>query len=72
MAVIMVAGNSPQFPGRLTDGIRTLTATIALEMGYAQGRHNRILFSVGIVLFIMILILNSIILILKRHVTEES
>ncbi len=72
MAIIMVAGNSPQMPGRLTDGIRTLTATIALEMGYAQGRHNRILFSVGIVLFVMILILNTIILVLKKRMTEES
>ena len=72
MAVIMVAGNSPQIPAKLTDGIRTLTATIALEMGYAQGRHNHILFSVGIILFIMILILNSVILILKKRMTEEA
>ncbi len=72
MAVIMVAGNSPQIPTKLSDGIRTLTATIALEMGYAQGRQNHILFSVGIVLFIMILILNSVILVLKKHMTEES
>ncbi|MDF1566507.1 MAG: phosphate ABC transporter permease subunit PstC [Spirochaetaceae bacterium] len=72
MAVIMVAGNSPQMPGKLTDGIRTLTATIALEMGYAQGRHNRILFSVGIVLFLMILILNTLILVLKKRLTEEQ
>ena len=72
MAVIMVAGNSPQIPSKLSDGVRTLTATIALEMGYAQGRHNHILFSVGIILFIMILILNTAILILKKRMTEES
>lgn len=72
MAVIMVAGNSPQIPRKLTDGIRTLTGTIVLEMGYAQGRHNHILFSVGIVLFIMILVLNTAILALKKRMTEEN
>ena len=72
MAVIMVAGNSPQIPSRLTDGIRTLTATIALEMGYAQGRHNHILFSVGIVLFLMILGLNAAILSLKARMVKDS
>ncbi|MBU0934234.1 MAG: phosphate ABC transporter permease subunit PstC [Spirochaetes bacterium] len=70
MAVILVAGNSPQFPTAFTDSVRTLTATIALEMGYAQGRHSQMLFSVGIVLFIMILILNTIVLRLKKHLTK--
>ena len=72
MAVIMVAGNSPQIPRVFTDGIRTLTATIALEMGYAQGRHNRILFSVGIVLFLIILVLNGIVLALKSRMMEDA
>ena len=72
MAVIMVAGNSVQVPSRITDGVRTLTATIALEMGYAQGRHNRMLFSVGIVLFIMILLLNWGILVMKKRMAEEK
>lgn len=72
MAVILVAGNSPQIPSALTDSVRTLTATIALEMGYAQGRHNQMLFSVGIVLFAMILVLNAVILKLKKHLAEEQ
>lgn len=72
MAVILIAGNSPQIPRALSDSVRTLTATIALEMGYAQGRHSQILFSIGIVLFIMILTLNAIILRLKKHVTEAA
>jgi phosphate transport system permease protein len=71
MAVILVAGNSPQFIRGITDGVRTLTATIALEMGYAEGRHNEILFSIGVVLFVLILILNSIILLMRRN-TEEA
>jgi phosphate transport system permease protein len=60
MAVIMVAGNSVQMPGSPLDSVRTLTANIALEMGYASGDHRGALFATGIVLFIIIMILNSI------------
>jgi phosphate transport system permease protein len=72
MAVILVAGNSSQLISSLTDSIRTLTATIALEMGYAQGRHSLMLFSVGVVLFIMILLLNSVILYMRRRLEKET
>jgi phosphate transport system permease protein len=71
MAVILVAGNSPQLIRGLTDSVRTLTATIALEMGYAEGRHSEILFSIGVVLFVFIMILNSVILRLARREREE-
>jgi len=67
MAVILVAGNSPQLVLNPLQSVRTLTATIALEMGYAAGRHSEMLFSIGVVLFTMILILNSIILIVRRR-----
>jgi phosphate transport system permease protein len=70
MALILVAGNSVQMIRGLTGSIRTLTATIALEMGYSGGRHSQMLFSIGVVLFILILILNSIILGMRRK-TEE-
>lgn len=60
MAVIMVAGNAIVIPHSVTDPVRTLTSNIALEMGYASGRHQQALFATGIVLFIMIMILNSI------------
>jgi len=66
MAVILVAGNSVQFIKSPLDGIRTLTATIALEMGYAEGRHSQMLFAVGIVLLVMVFILNGIILFIRR------
>ena len=66
MAVILVAGNSVQLIKNPLEGIRTLTATIALEMGYADGRHAGMLFSIGVVLLIMILILNSLILVIRR------
>ncbi len=60
MAVIMVAGNSVQLPHSLLDPVRTLTANIALEMGYASGAHAQALFATGIVLFVVSLCLNEI------------
>jgi phosphate transport system permease protein len=60
MAVIMVAGNSVQMPHSPLDSVRTLTANIALEMGYAAGDHRAALFATGIVLFAIIMVLNTI------------
>jgi phosphate transport system permease protein len=67
MAVILVSGNSPQLVNSPLESIRTLTATIAMEMGYASGRHSEMLFSIGVVLFIIILVLNSLILWVRRN-----
>jgi phosphate transport system permease protein len=72
MAVILVAGNSPQLVKSPLDSARTLTATIAMEMGYAAGRHSEMLFSIGIVLFSIILILNGMILWLRRRVEAQQ
>ena len=58
MAVIMVAGNALKIPTSVLDPVRTLTANIALELGYASGAHREALFATGIVLFIIIMILN--------------
>ena len=60
MAVILVAGNSPVIPKSIMDSIRPLTTNIVLEMGYAYGTHQEMLFATGIVLFIFIIILNLI------------
>ncbi|MBM4152012.1 MAG: phosphate ABC transporter permease subunit PstC [Kiritimatiellaceae bacterium] len=60
MAVIMVAGNSVKIPGSSLDSVRTLTANIALEMGYATGLHRQALFATGVVLFVVVMILNSL------------
>lgn len=60
MAVILVAGNSPVIPSSLMDSVRPLTTNIALEMGYAFGTHQEMLFATGVVLFTFILILNLI------------
>jgi len=67
MAVILVAGNSAQLIKSPLEGVRTLTATIALEMGYAEGRHSHMLFAIGIVLLVMILFLNGLILLIRRR-----
>lgn len=60
MAVILVAGNSLIVPTSLTDSVRPLTTNIALEMGYAAGTHQEMLFATGIVLFSFILLLNFV------------
>lgn len=65
MAVILVTGNQPQIPTRLNQGVRTLTTNIVLEMGYASGRHREALIATAIVLFVFIIILNSIFMYLK-------
>jgi len=72
MAVILVAGNSVQFINSPLEGVRTLTATIALEMGYASGRHSQMLFAVGIVLLAMIFILNGIILLVRSREGDDE
>ncbi|NPV70147.1 MAG: phosphate ABC transporter permease subunit PstC [Firmicutes bacterium] len=58
MAVLMVAGNAPAMPGSVLSPVRTLTSNIALEMGYAAGRHRDALFATAVVLFVMIACLN--------------
>ncbi|MDP2808047.1 MAG: phosphate ABC transporter permease subunit PstC [bacterium] len=59
MAVIMVAGNSVKIPHSALEPVRTLTANIALEMGYATGMHRQALFATGVVLFALIMALNG-------------
>lgn len=58
MAVIMVAGNQPRLPNSIFKGVRTLTANIVIEMGYAAELHREALIATGVVLFVFILLLN--------------
>ena len=59
MAVMLVCGNPiAGIPTSLFDQIRPLTTNIALEMGYASGVHQELLYSTGVVLFIFIMIIN--------------
>ncbi|MDO4535195.1 MAG: phosphate ABC transporter permease subunit PstC [Clostridium perfringens] len=61
MAVIMVVGNSVVMPDSIFSSVRPLTTNIALEMGYASGVHQEMLFATGVILFSFILILNLVI-----------
>jgi len=58
MAVIMVAGNQARMPAGILKGVRTLTANIVIEMGYAADLHREALIATGVVLFVFILIIN--------------
>lgn len=57
MAVVLIAGNQVQIPGSPTDGLRTLTANIVLEMGYSTGLHRQALIATGVVLFVFVLLI---------------
>lgn len=67
MAVSMVAGNQPIIPDSLFSGVRTLTANIVLEMGYAADMHREALLATGVVLFIFILLINLSFSLLRRR-----
>jgi len=67
MAVIMVAGNQARMPNGILRGIRTLTANIVLEMGYATDLHREALIATGVVLFVFILLINVLFSVLKRR-----
>lgn len=67
MAVIMVAGNNAVMPKSIFSGVRTLTANIVMEMGYATDLHREALLGTGVVLFVFILIINLSFSALKRR-----
>ncbi len=67
MAVVMVCGNQAILPEHITSGVRTLTANIVLEMGYASGLHRDALIATAVVLFVFILLINLSFTALKRR-----
>lgn len=67
MAVTMVAGNQAVLPQSVMSGVRTMTANIVLEMGYAaDGLHRNALIATAVVLFVFILMINILFSLLKR------
>lgn len=58
MAVVMIAGNQPTMPNSIFSGVRTLTANIVMEMGYATDLHRGALLGTAVVLFVFILLIN--------------
>jgi phosphate transport system permease protein len=67
MAVVMVAGNQAVIPSGILKGLRTLTANIVLEMGYAADLHRGALIATAAVLFVFILIINLTFSFIKRR-----
>ena len=67
MAVIMIAGNQAEMPESIFSGVRTLTANIVIEMGYATDLHREALLGTGVVLFVFILLINLSFSALKRR-----
>ena len=60
MAVIMVAGNQARMPVDILKGVRTLTANIVIEMGYAADLHREALIATGV-------LINAIFAVVKRR-----
>ncbi len=70
MAINMVAGGAVSLPLPF-NSVRTLTTQIVSEMGYAQGLHRQVLFTVGLVLYIFIMIVNFILLKARKKGVAE-
>jgi phosphate transport system permease protein len=67
MAMIMILGNAVKMPTSFLDSARTLTTNIGIEMGYASGSHRQALFATGIVLFFIIMTLNTLAIFLSKR-----
>lgn len=73
MAVMMIAGNNiGGLPSSIWDKIRPLTSNISMEMSYASGRHQEMLFATAIILFIFIITINFILIRLTSKVGSKG
>jgi len=71
MAVILVTGNVAAVPQSILDPVRTLTANIAIDMGYSSGDHSRALFAAGIALLLIIVALNTLVALAPKKAGER-
>ena len=71
MAINMVAGGSVNLPLPF-NSVRFLTTQLVSEMSYAEGTHRKVLFTVGLVLFIFIMIINLILARVERKGAVEN
>lgn len=67
MAVVMVAGNQAVIPSSVFDGVRTMTANIVLEMGYAADLHRGALIATGVVLFVFVMLISLLFAAVKKR-----
>ena len=73
MAVMMIAGNPTSgLPESIWSMVRPLTTNIAMEMSYASGRQQEMLFATGVILFIFIMIVNMTMIRLTKKAGEEK
>lgn len=70
MAVIMVAGNAPNMPDSIFQSVRFLTTAVSSEMSYSSGLQRQALFSIALVLFIFIMVINGILNFLLKKEKE--
>ena len=59
MAVMMVSGNVPNMPSSIFESVRFLTTAVASEMSYSSGLQQQALFSIALVLYLFILLINA-------------
>lgn len=70
MAVMMVAGNVANMPS-LFSSVRFLTTAVAIEMSYSSGLQRDALFSIALVLFVFIMLINSVLSVIKKGKKDE-
>ena len=70
MAVMMVSGNVPNMPG-LFQSVRFLTTAVASEMSYSSGLQRQALFSIALVLFLFIMLINATLNFLMKREKES-
>lgn len=70
MAVMMVSGNAPNMPDSLFQSVRFLTTAVASEMSYSSGLQRQALFSIALVLFLFIMLINALLNFLMKHDKE--
>ena len=71
MAINMVAGGAVNLPLPF-NSVRFLTTQLVSEMGYAEGTHRQVLFTVGLVLYLFIMIVNLVLLRLRREGGKDN
>lgn len=71
MAINMVAGGSVNLPLPF-NSVRFLTTQLVSEMSYAEGTHRQVLFTVGLVLYLFILVVNLVLLKLRKKGAEKE
>lgn len=70
MAVMMVAGNASNMPDSLFQSVRFLTTAVSSEMAYSSGLQQQALFSIALVLFLFIMLINATLNFLLKRETE--